>query len=165
MDSCITCGVLVIWTRRELVQITSITTLHARVLACSRTWNGCCNIVAEFERCVYQCLQLTSPLHYPRNNVGLGVPNDHVRQLLHREFHSISEVHLGAPGKTVNLPSLPGTIFLSLCVFGLLPSRWGCREHFVSGCWHSSGRDYSRYPRESWLYTLGVLHPGVPVMW
>ena len=40
----------------------------------------------------------------------------------------------------------------------------GCREHFVSGRWHSSGRDYSRYPRECWLCTLGVLHPGVPVM-
>ena len=44
-------------------------------------------------------------------------------------------------------------------------SRWGCREHFVSGCWHSSGRDRGRYPRECWLSTLGVLHPGVPVMW
>ena len=43
--------------------------------------------------------------------------------------------------------------------------RWGCREHFVSGCWHSSGRDRGRYPRECWLSTLGVLHPGVPVMW
>ena len=43
--------------------------------------------------------------------------------------------------------------------------RWGCREHFVSGCWRSSGRDCGRYPRECWLSTLGVLHPGVPVMW
>ena len=43
--------------------------------------------------------------------------------------------------------------------------RWGCREHFVSGCWHSSGRDHGRYARECWLSTLGVLHPGVPVMW
>ena len=43
--------------------------------------------------------------------------------------------------------------------------RWGCREHFVSGCWHSSGRDRGRYPRECWLSTLGVLHPGVLVMW
>ena len=25
--------------------------------------------------------------------------------------------------------------------------RWGCREHFVSGCWHSSGRDRGRYPQ------------------
>ena len=49
-----------------------------------------------------------------------------------------------------------------LCFFIL---RWGCREHFVSGCWHSSGRDRGRYPRECWLSTLGVLHPGVPVMW
>ena len=47
----------------------------------------------------------------------------------------------------------------------LLSLRWGCREHFVSGCWHSSGRDCGRYPRECWLSTLGVLHPGVPVMW
>ena len=47
----------------------------------------------------------------------------------------------------------------------LLSLRWGCREHFVSGCWHSSGRDRGRYPRECWLSTLGVLHPGVPVMW
>ena len=46
-----------------------------------------------------------------------------------------------------------------------LSLRWGCREHFVSGCWHSSGRDRGRYPRECWLSTLGVLHPGVPVMW
>ena len=38
-------------------------------------------------------------------------------------------------------------------------------EHSASGCWHSSGRDRSRYPRECWLSTLGVLHPGVPVMW
>ena len=43
--------------------------------------------------------------------------------------------------------------------------HWGCREHFVSGCWHPSGRDCGRYPRECWLSTLGVLHPGVPVMW
>ena len=43
--------------------------------------------------------------------------------------------------------------------------RWGCREHFDSGCWHSSGRDRGRYPRECSLSTLGVLHPGVPVMW
>ena len=32
--------------------------------------------------------------------------------------------------------------------------RWGCREHFVSGCRHSSGRDRGRYPRECWLSTL-----------
>ena len=38
-------------------------------------------------------------------------------------------------------------------------------KHFVSGCWHSSGRDRGRHPRECWLSTLGVLHPGVPVMW
>ena len=43
--------------------------------------------------------------------------------------------------------------------------RWRCREHFVSGCWHSSGRDRGRYPRKCWLSTLGVLHPGVPAMW
>ena len=43
--------------------------------------------------------------------------------------------------------------------------RLGCREHFVSGCWHSSWRDCGRYPRECWLSTLGVLHPDVPVMW
>ena len=47
----------------------------------------------------------------------------------------------------------------------VLSLRWGCREHFVSGCWHSSGRDCGRYPRECWLSTLGVLHPGVIVMW
>ena len=47
----------------------------------------------------------------------------------------------------------------------LLSLRWGCREHFVSGCWHPSGRDCGRYPRECWLSTLGVLHPGVPVIW
>ena len=41
----------------------------------------------------------------------------------------------------------------------------GCREHFVSGCWHSSGPDRGRYPKECWLSTLGVLHPGVLVMW
>ena len=49
--------------------------------------------------------------------------------------------------------------------FSFLFLRWGCREHFVSGCWHSSGRDCGRYSRECWLSTLGVLHPGVPVMW
>ena len=27
------------------------------------------------------------------------------------------------------------------------------------------GRDDRRYTRECWLCTLGVLHPGVPVMW
>ena len=48
---------------------------------------------------------------------------------------------------------------------GLYLLRWGCREHFVSGCWYSSGRDCGRYPKECWLSTLGVLHPGVPVMW
>ena len=53
----------------------------------------------------------------------------------------------------------------SSVVVVLLSLRWGCREHFVSGCWHSSGRDRGRYPRECWLSTLGVLHPGVPVMW
>ena len=42
---------------------------------------------------------------------------------------------------------------------------WGYREHFVSRCSHSLGRDYGRYSRECWLSTLGVLHPGVPVMW
>ena len=47
----------------------------------------------------------------------------------------------------------------------VLSLRWGCREHFVSGCWHSSGRDCCPHPREYWLSTLGVLHPGVPVMW
>ena len=48
----------------------------------------------------------------------------------------------------------------------ILLRRWGCREHFVSECWHSSGRDRGRYPRECWSSTfLGVLHPGVPVMW
>ena len=29
----------------------------------------------------------------------------------------------------------------------LLSERWGCREHFVSGCWHSSGRDRGRLPQ------------------
>ena len=54
-------------------------------------------------------------------------------------------------------------LLYKFCFFIL---RWGCREHFVSGCcWHSSGRDRGRYPRECWLSTLGVLHPGVPVMW
>ena len=53
---------------------------------------------------------------------------------------------------------------LPLCT-GLLLFRWGCREHFVSGCWHSSGRDRGRHSRKCWLSTLGVLHPGVPVMW
>ena len=48
--------------------------------------------------------------------------------------------------------------------FFFLLLRWGCREHFVSGCWHCPGRDCGRYPRECWLSTLGVLHPGVPVM-
>ena len=52
--------------------------------------------------------------------------------------------------------------FFVLVFFSL---RWGCREHFVSGCWHSSARDRGRYSRECWLSTLGVLHPGVPVMW
>ena len=47
----------------------------------------------------------------------------------------------------------------------LLSLRWRCKEHFVSGCWHSSGRDRGRYSRECWLSTLGVLHPGVPVTW
>ena len=28
---------------------------------------------------------------------------------------------------------------------------------------HSSRRDCGRYPRECWLSTLGVLHPGAPV--
>ena len=27
--------------------------------------------------------------------------------------------------------------------------RWGCREHFVSGCWHCLGRDRGRYPRSA----------------
>ena len=57
-----------------------------------------------------------------------------------------------------------GTFFRS-AHFVLFLLRWRCREHFVSGCWHSSGRDYGRYPRECWLSALGVLHPGVPVMW
>ena len=58
------------------------------------------------------------------------------------------------------------TAIVGLCVVVVLLSlRWGCREHFVSGCWHSSGRDRGRYSRECWLSTLGVLHPGVPVMW
>ena len=57
----------------------------------------------------------------------------------------------------VNLSFAPRFVFFSL--------RWGCREHFVSRCWHSSGRDRGRYPRECWWSTSGVLHPGVPVMW
>ena len=54
---------------------------------------------------------------------------------------------------------------VDLKVFLLFLLRYGCREHFVSGCWPSSGRDRGRYTRECWLSTLGVLHPGVPVMW
>ena len=42
---------------------------------------------------------------------------------------------------------------------------WGCREHSVCGCWHSSGRDCGRCSRECWLFVLGVLHPGVSVLW
>ena len=61
------------------------------------------------------------------------------------------------------LPISAWNVFLSLRVFCLL-LRWGCREHFVSRCCHSSGRDRGRDPRECWLSTLGVLHPGVPVM-
>ena len=53
----------------------------------------------------------------------------------------------------------------SRCVLVFFLLRWRCREHFVSGCWYSSGRDCGRHPRECWLSTLGVLHPGVPVMW
>ena len=41
-----------------------------QVLVCSRTWNGCCKIVAELERCVCQCPQLRCPLHYLRNSNG-----------------------------------------------------------------------------------------------
>ena len=33
----------------------------------------------------------------------------------------------------------PGSFFRS--AYFVFFSRWGCREHFVSGCWHSSGRD------------------------
>ena len=51
---------------------------------------------------------------------------------------------------------------------------WSCfryvgdagNKHFVSRCWHCPGRDYGRYPGSGCqLSTLGVLHPGVPVMW
>ena len=65
---------------------------------------------------------------------------------------------------TINLGNLIVCRLLAL-PHGLLLLRWGCREHFVSGCWHSSGRDRGRYPKECWSSTLGVLHPGVPVMW
>ena len=65
---------------------------------------------------------------------------------------------------TINLGNLIVCGLLAL-PHGLLLLRWGCREHFVIGCWHSSGRDRGRYTRECWLSTLGVLHPGVPVMW
>ena len=34
-------------------------------------------------------------------------------------------------------------------IYKFLLVHWGCREHFVSGCWHSSGRDRGRFPRES----------------
>ena len=41
-----------------------------QVLECSQTWNGCCNIVAELDRCVCQCPQLSCPLHSLRNSDG-----------------------------------------------------------------------------------------------
>ena len=68
--------------------------------------------------------------------------------------------------KTESIVATIVTINVKIKADGMVLSlRWGCREHFVSGCWHSSGRDCGRYPWECWWSTLGVLHPGVPVMW
>ena len=72
-------------------------------------------------------------------------------------------VALAAVDDDVSLGMVSTTLWFF--IYGLFSLRWGCRKHFVSGCWHSSGRDRGRYPRECWLSTLGVLHPGVPVMW
>ena len=64
---------------------------------------------------------------------------------------------------TAEFWSTTQAVLVLLKTFFLIPL--GCREHSVSGCWHSSGRDYGRYPSECWFSALGVLHPGVPVMW
>ena len=48
---------------------------------------------------------------------------------------------------------------------GLLSFALGMQGTLRSWSWHSSGRDRGRYPGRCWLFTLGVLHPGVPVMW
>ena len=68
--------------------------------------------------------------------------------------------------KTESIVATTVTINVKIKADGMVLSlRWGCREHYVSGCWHSSGRDRGLYTRECWLSTLGVLHPGVLVMW
>ena len=43
--------------------------------------------------------------------------------------------------------------------------EWDGLLLYVGDAGNTSGRDRGRYPRECWLSTLGVLHPGVPVMW
>ena len=124
---------------------------------------------------MYQCLQLGCPLHYPKNSDGLWRSR---RSRVGPEFSSkldglvcgqnsgfekemrgilVEQVLVSDGGKIV--------VKSEDFIFFSLRWRWGCREHFVSGCWHCPGRDRGRYPRECWLSTLGVLHPGVPVRW
>ena len=54
--------------------------------------------------------------------------------------------------KQVLVPSAGQTLQKSENLSSLL--RWGCREHFVSGCWHSFGRDRGRYRPGSAGYLL-----------
>ena len=49
---------------------------------------------------------------------------------------------------TAEFWSTTPAVLVSCTSFALLILRWGCREHFVSRCWHSSGRDCGRYPME-----------------
>ena len=55
--------------------------------------------------------------------------------------------------------------FLSLLAKAKARSEPPILKRRAEQAWRMSGRDRGRYSRECWLSTLGVLHPGVPVMW
>ena len=82
----------------------------------------------------------------------------------------------GMPSRREGPPSIWDTWYVgkrfcrySCVFFSTLSATVESMEFYVGDAGNTSlvdaGTDRGRYPRECWLSTLGVLHPGVPVMW